>query len=85
MVVARDDSLHLLLLGVAVEGGVSAQEEVRDHAHCPDIDGLAVARWKPSQDQHGKRERGRRGDAHFLKISGAMYPGVPVWTLRPRP
>ena len=52
-VVARDDRLHLLLLRVAVEGGVSREQEVNNDAHCPDIDGLAVTsckgvRWIPA-------------------------------------
>lgn len=44
LVVARDDGLHLELLGVAVERRVPREEEVGDDAHCPDVDGLAVPR-----------------------------------------
>lgn len=43
-VVGVEDGLHLLKVAVAVEGGVAAQQKVRDDAQGPNVDGLAVAR-----------------------------------------
>lgn len=49
LVVARDDCLHLLLLCVTVEGRVPAEQEIRDHTHRPDVDGLVVPGCKACQ------------------------------------
>ena len=36
-VVGYEDGLHFFEVGVTVEGGVSAKEEVRYYAYCPDV------------------------------------------------
>jgi hypothetical protein len=49
----------LSLRRVAVEGHVSAQEEVSDHAHYPDVDGFPVPGWDAGQAHSpgtGKRD-----------------------------
>ncbi len=38
-VVGDEDGLHFLEVGVAVKGRVAAEEEVGDHADCPDVAG----------------------------------------------
>lgn len=43
LVVAADDGFHFLLLGISVEGCVTAEQEVGDDAHRPDVDWFAVA------------------------------------------
>lgn len=42
-VVCDEDGLHFFEVAVAVEGSVSAEEEVGYDAYCPDIDWFAVA------------------------------------------
>ena len=43
LVVTSDDSLRLLGLRVPVERCITAEEEIGDNAHGPDVDGFVVA------------------------------------------
>jgi len=44
-IIPRHNSLHFFHRGVTVEGRISAEEEVRDNAQGPDVDGLTVTRF----------------------------------------
>ena len=68
-VVCLEDSLHLFQIRIAVEWGISAEEEVGDDADSPDVPVSEVSKVE-SYEQH---------DAYtgfpwpvFLKISGAI-------------
>lgn len=58
LVVAPDDGFHFLLLGVAVEGSVTAEEEVGNDAHGPDVDWFGVAGWWEKGREIGARQYG---------------------------
>jgi hypothetical protein len=42
-VVSSHDSLRFFLLSIPIKGCISAEEEIGDHSHCPDVHGLSVA------------------------------------------
>lgn len=71
-VIASDDSLHLLLLILAIEWRVAGKEEVGDNTHCPDVHWLPVTRFRTITRQPLKIIVSLARHILFLKISGAM-------------
>lgn len=65
-VVGVEDGLHLLEVGVAVEGGVAAEQEVGDDANGPEVDGLAVARLL--EDLGGHVAGGAAGGGEHVEL-----------------
>ena len=79
-VVGDEDGLHFFEVRVSVEGGVAAEEEVCYYAYGPDVaGGITSVSGGCSKLLVLKREYPYTGFPcpDFLKISGAMYPGVP--------
>ena len=86
-VVGDEDGLHFFEVGVPVEGGVAAEEEVGYYADGPDVAGwgsgvLVVGFGRLFGVGEGGKSYTGFPCPDFLKISGAMYPGVPQVVVR---
>ena len=76
-VVGAEDGLHLLEVGVAVEGGVAAQQEVGDDADGPQVDGLAVAGLAEDLGRHvAGGAAGGGQDVELVLVHDAREPEV---------
>ena len=76
VIVGRQNGLHLLVVGVAIEGRVAAEQEVGDDANCPDV-AIERARYSafcPEGDEPAKEE-----SLHWLSVPNlSKYLGCHV-------